>query len=94
MAHLQGKGEGWEVHSLRKTPNDFSTRECVSCEAQCHFMDREIDHMNVAVCGKKFEPHELTKMVVPSQEKLLKLTTCLMLGKELRSADLIDLSHT
>lgn len=74
--HMDAVGMGDEdltFHGLRKTLNNFFIRQGVSFEARCQFMGHEIDHVNVAVYGQKFDLHELAGMVLPSQEKLLTL---------------------
>ena len=60
-------------HRLRKTLNKFFIREGVVFEARCQFMDHEVDHVNVAVYGQRYELHELAAMVRPNQEKMLDL---------------------
>ena len=72
--HMEAVGMGDEeltFHGLRKTLNNFFIREGVGFEARCQFIGHEVDHVNVAVYSQKFDLRELSKMVVPSQEKLL-----------------------
>lgn len=72
--HMEAIGMGDEeltFHGLRKTLNNFFMREGVAFEARCQFIGHEIDHVNVAVYGQRYDLHDIAAMVLPSQEKLL-----------------------
>jgi len=78
LATIKATGQGFTVHGLRKTLNDYFMRNGVNLELRCQFMGHKIDHVNVAVYGagkpaQKFTLDEVAKAVAKSQTDLMAL---------------------
>gem|GEM_PF-986708 len=60
-------------HSFRKFLNDYFLKNGIEFEARCQYFGHEIDSVNVATYSRKFEIDQLTELVKPVQEKILRL---------------------
>ena len=79
QAHLTAigaTGQGFTVHGLRKTLNNFLFHQGVDLEVRCQFIGHKIDHVNVGVytAGKpveKFTIDQIANAVIPSLNAML-----------------------
>lgn len=70
--------EGFTIHGLRKTLNDYLVRQKVGMEARCQFMGHALSDVNLGIytkgaAGAKLTIDEVAEAVLPAQEALLDL---------------------